>query len=251
MKAGIIKDLIDAIRDWVKGKLADITALFPSQASSSNQLADKAFVNSSVQTATANFRGVWNTWDDLPTDANVYPEDYAGNRTPTVNDYLVVKDASNIPSSSYIVGLSKSDPSENATVTIYVNNVTYTINKGIGEAGKAIIDGVLYLRYRGRYWWDIMSPLGIKQGNTKIAEANQWYNFGIYNWTGSFSYILGGESGLYSGTWRCKYTGLWSSVGKNGWLPEYQVNEKPMTAAQVEAINSGITAELVQKLIAL
>jgi hypothetical protein len=56
-----------------------------------NMLADKAFVNSSVQTATANFRGNWETFEAIPTDANLYPEDYAGNKIPTTNDYLVVE----------------------------------------------------------------------------------------------------------------------------------------------------------------
>lgn len=126
--------------------IAAINSLIPSATTTTNQLADKAFVNSSVQTATANFRGNWATWADVPTAASSYPEDYAGSKTPTVNDYLVVQDAS-------------------------------------GYTGQTL-----------------------------------------------------------SGTWRFKYSGTWSTDGKAGWLPEYQVNETPMTAAQLAAINSGITA---------
>lgn len=110
-----------------------------------NELADKAFVNSSVQTATANFRGNWATWALVPSTSADYPADYAGSKVPTVNDYLVVQDAS---------GLS--------------------------------------------------------------AEL--------------------------SGTWRFKYSGAWATDGKNGWRAEYQVNETPMTAAQLAAINSNVTA---------
>ena len=124
--------------------------LIPPQASSSNQLADKAFVNSSVQTATANFRGNWATWNDVPDQSEYYPVDYAGSKTPTVNDYLVVQDAS-------------------------------------GYVGTETLEG----------------------------------------------------------TWRFKYSGTWSADGKQGWLPEYQVNETPMTAAQLAAINSNITAAKV------
>lgn len=69
-----------------------ISKLIPIQANEENKLADKDFVNSSIQTETANFRGNWETWADVPTDADNYPEDYAGNKTPTVNDYMVVKD---------------------------------------------------------------------------------------------------------------------------------------------------------------
>jgi len=54
-------------------------------------LADKAFVNSSVQTATANFRGNWPTFEDVPSNANDYPEDYLGVKTPSTNDYMVVE----------------------------------------------------------------------------------------------------------------------------------------------------------------
>ena len=111
-------------------------------------MADKAFVNSSVQTATANFRGNWSTWADVPSVSSDYPEDYAGSKIPTVNDYLVVQDASDL-------------------------------------------------------------------------------------------------SSVYEGTWRFKYSGTWSTNGKNGWQPEYQVNETPMTAAQLAAINSNITAAKV------
>ena len=78
----------------IRGEISAIDGLIPNQASTSNQLADKAFVNSSVQTATANFRGNWTDWADVPTVATDYPADYAGNKTPTVNDYLVVQDAS-------------------------------------------------------------------------------------------------------------------------------------------------------------
>lgn len=132
----------------------ELSALVPPQASTSNQLADKAFVNSSVQTATANFRGNWPTWDTVPDplDVNLYPPDYTGSKVPTVNDYLVVQDASGYNSSQTFVG-----------------------------------------------------------------------------------------------TWRFKYSGTWSTDGKNGWLPEYQVNETPMTAAQLAAINSNITAAKVSQ----
>lgn len=133
----------------IRGEISGINDLIPNQASTSNQLADKNFVNSSVQTATANFRGNWDDWADVPTVATDYPVDYAGNKTPTVNDYLVVQDASD-----------------------------YTLE-------------------------------------------------------------------TLEGTWRFKYTGNWSVDGKAGWHPEYQVNETPLTAAQLAALNSGITDTLV------
>ena len=133
-------------------KINDIEDIIPSTATTTNELADKAFVNSTVQTATANFRGNWATWDDVPTNSADYPVDYAGSKVPTVNDYLVVSDASEF-------------------------------------AGRTL-----------------------------------------------------------QGTWRFKYSGVWPTDGKAGWLPEYQVNEEPLTMAQLDALNSGVTSELLTTL---
>ena len=140
----------------VEGDIVTINSKIPAQASADNKLADKAFVNSTVQTATANFRGNWENWEAVPTDTDDYPEDYAGSRTPTTNDYIAIRDASDYP----------------------------------------------------------------------VAE---------------------GEEPL-EGTWRFKYTGDWETNGKNGWRPEYQVNETPLTAAQLAALNSGITAQGLQQI---
>lgn len=58
----------------------DIEEKIPNQASASNQLADKDFVNSSIATNTANFRGTFNSVAEL--------EAYSGVKTP--NDYAFV-----------------------------------------------------------------------------------------------------------------------------------------------------------------
>lgn len=121
--------------------IAGVKGKIPAQASAVNKLADKAFVNSSVQTAAANFRGNWASKSAIPTDYTLYPADYAGNKKPTTNDYLVIQ----------------ADESQ---------------------------DG---------------------------------------------------------GTWRYKYTGDWDTDGINGWNVEYEVNETPLTAAQLAALNSGVT----------
>ena len=61
--------------------ISDINDKIPSQASSSNQLADKNFVNSSIATNTANFIGTFNSVAEL--------EAYSG--TLTNNDYAFVQ----------------------------------------------------------------------------------------------------------------------------------------------------------------
>ena len=127
------------------GEITSIKDLIPVTATADNQLADQGFVNSSIQTATAYFRGDWATWADVPSDPALYPADATGNRTPITNDYMVV-----------------------------------------------------------------------------IADEK-----------------------TNGGTWRYKYTGVWAEQGKDGWLEEYQVNETPLTAAQLAALNSGVTAQAV------
>ena len=71
--ASLISDGL-ASQSWVNGNFAGIgyearvqaiEALIPSQATSLNQLADKAFVNSSVATATAEYQGNYNSVSDL------------------------------------------------------------------------------------------------------------------------------------------------------------------------------------------
>ena len=53
-----------------------INSKIPAAATSTNQLADKDWVNSSIASNTATFRGTFETVDDLPTD-NVKDNDYA------------------------------------------------------------------------------------------------------------------------------------------------------------------------------
>lgn len=143
-----IQNTLSNVQDDIQNateQIADIQSVIPATANPENQLADQGFVNSSIQTATAYFRGDWATWADVPSDPSLYPVDATGNRTPTTNDYMVV-----------------------------------------------ITD----------------------------EQTN-------------------------GGTWRYKYTGLWSEQGKSGWQAEYQVNETPFTAAQNAALNSGVTAQAV------
>lgn len=140
----------------IRADISGIEELLPEQASQQNKLATEGFVNSSIQTNTAHFRGAWENWAAVPTDGEEYPADATGNHNPTNNDYLVVQDASDYP---------------------------------VEETAEALV-----------------------------------------------------------GTWRFKYTGAWETEGKDGWKPEYQVNEEPLTAAQIAALNSGITAAKVEKI---
>ena len=68
--------------------ISNIQDVIPTQATKTNQLADKSFVNSSIATSTADFIGTFNSLEDL--------ENYQG--TITNNDYafvIVIDDAGN------------------------------------------------------------------------------------------------------------------------------------------------------------
>lgn len=54
-------DQVKSITDPIESDVNDIQSLIPSEASSTNQLADKNFVNVSIETSTATFRGSFQT----------------------------------------------------------------------------------------------------------------------------------------------------------------------------------------------
>ena len=106
--------------DVIEGKI-------PAAASPSNQLADKSFVNSSIATATATYRGAYNLVSDLhltisATEADVATALAASIQTADNNDYCFVQ-----------VPVANDNPTEIARVDRYKYNGTawaleYTLN---------------------------------------------------------------------------------------------------------------------------
>ena len=79
------------IENTLKTWIAEIENLIPEEATSSNQLADKGFVNSSIATNTAVFRGTYETTSSLPaktTITDLRDNDYA---------FIVTTDANGNP----------------------------------------------------------------------------------------------------------------------------------------------------------
>lgn len=88
--------LVSQIVAWVRARIADVTALIPAQASTTNQLADKAFVNSSIATNTATFRGTFNLVSDLSLTTSATQEQIAAALDAAIigedrNDYAFVQ----------------------------------------------------------------------------------------------------------------------------------------------------------------
>lgn len=285
-------------RNWIEASSqADITAInqnistiegkIPATASTSNLLADRNFVTSSIQQSVASFRGSWKTYDDVPTSSSAYPVDFAGVTTPSVNDYLIVQDASDYfvsnsknlftPSNESFIAVStlQEDGSYNivpaSAIGIWSNkyipivcepNTVYTISieyKTLDSAlgiGFVYSDGTFSIGNRGGgddSWHTSQCTSTVDKTVVGFAFA---YNaasssFDVKNIQvekGSIATPYEPAGGYYlEGTWRFKYVGTWNTDGKTGWKNEYQINEKPLTDEQVDALNSGINATLVSQ----
>ncbi len=85
-----------AVKTYVDGEVKDIEDLIPSQATDQNQLADKDFVNSSIATATATFKGTFNLVSDLSLTISATNSQIASKLASTIsgednNDYAFVQ----------------------------------------------------------------------------------------------------------------------------------------------------------------
>lgn len=130
----------DADMTAAEGKIEAIEGKIPTEASPTNQLADKSFVNSSISTNTATFRGT--SAKGLTEEAFL---DWANGLTKTNNDYVfwdTTDSASNPIFKRY---------KYNGTAWVYeytLNNSSFTaaqwaaVNSGLAAADKTKLDGI-------------------------------------------------------------------------------------------------------------
>lgn len=95
---------LSAATETVKSTVSAIENKIPNEASETNQLADKEYVNNLISKSSSYFRGSWANWTSVPTDSNEYPEDTNGNRAPKLGDYMVIEDASDYTIESGLTG---------------------------------------------------------------------------------------------------------------------------------------------------
>lgn len=165
------------------------------------------------------FRGNWNTWDSVPTEATLYPADYKGNKTPTNGDFLILKDAS---------GYVDDFPIEASIVTYggggWATYFHITIDgetKSIQAPGTFTYSNGVVITAGGSTW------------GGRIIQINRNFKIGSTIYPKDTNYDLKGNitsmkiasenPTVYQGSWRFAYNGVWSSVGKNGWKPQYQI----------------------------
>lgn len=98
-KAATVKSITDRITaldiPGIKSKISNIENIIPAEATESNKLADKDFVNSSIATATANFKGTFNVVTALgltlaATETQIATALATKITNPTPNDYAYV-----------------------------------------------------------------------------------------------------------------------------------------------------------------
>lgn len=224
-------------------EISTINSKIPAQATTQNQLADKNFVNATIATNSANFRGNWATWEYVPTQADQYPEDYVGSRTPTNNDYMVVSDASDYISSelSPIIHVETVSTDGNDAVIKITDLLTanvYEFHHRTTQTKTQIGETGFYVRYITPMW-HITSDIPFTVDGIAYLVGSEWtWNYGIVIDKTAEGYPV------YSGTWRFIYVGTWATDGKSGWHPTYQIGTA-FTQEQQAAIDSGITKNMV------
>lgn len=149
----------------IRSSISDIEDLIPTQASTSNQLADKSFVNSSISTSTSNFIGTFTSLTDL--------QNYSG--TVTTNDYAFVEglDSNNNPQYNRY--------KYNGTQWIFeytLNNSSFTssqwnaINSGITSSDVTAISDKYVKPSGGIPSTDMTSEVQTTLGNVSTISTN-------------------------------------------------------------------------------
>ena len=179
------------------------------------------------------FRGKWATWTSVPTDTSRYPEDYNHNRIPTENDYMVVTNASDYTAEGmeikiYWDGWVTHKFSVNDSALVYMAGVSTWTPFNLEN------DVIIYIKdFEPSY-----GHFGIKCNVDMLVDGSVVPAGNIVPFVESeaprtvYYHVAGGAT--LSGTWRFAYHGVWSSIGKNGWLPEYQLEEVLPIATDTE-----------------
>ncbi len=134
------KGFIDKVDD-IEASLSSVQELIPNTATSENQLADKEFVNSSITTNTATFKGTFETADDLPT-TDVKANDYAfviATDSTGNPEYQRYKYSNNAWAFEYTLNNSSFTAEQWAAIT---SGITSTKITSLEDADKSLTDKI-------------------------------------------------------------------------------------------------------------
>ena len=134
------KGFIGKVND-IEASLSSVQELIPNTATSENQLADKEFVNSSITTNTATFKGTFETSDDLPT-TDVKANDYAfviATDSTGNPEYQRYKYSNNAWAFEYTLNNSSFTAEQWAAIT---SGITSTKITSLEDADKSLTDKI-------------------------------------------------------------------------------------------------------------
>ena len=189
----------------------------------------------SSTTSESYFRGKFSTWDLVPTDYRSYYPDYTGSTKPTRTDYMVIEDPSGYVKPGTPIQIYNEPMSGGTAFARFVfgaTDVTLNHNEVSQRGAEGIIIGTngnqLRITYASEVWYltSLDVPV-IVDGITKpINEiALQWHYERPSQETLYKEINFTGQGG-YEGTWRFSYqSNDWDTSGKNGWEPEYQIED--------------------------
>jgi hypothetical protein len=207
--------------------ISTINGKIPSQASSSNQLADKSFVNSSIATNTANFIGTFNSVAEL--------EAYSG--TLTNNDYAFVVTTDSAGNTLY--DRYKYNGSE-WLFEYELNNSSFTaaqwsaINSGITSSDVALIGTALQPN-------DNISEL---TNNAGYITSSALSGYATETWVGQQGYITGITSSDV--TTALGYT-PYNATNPNGYITSSALTPYVLSSSLATVATSGSYDDLTDK----
>ena len=181
------------------------------------------------------FRGKFSTWGTVPTDYRNYYPDYTGSTKPTRTDYMVVEDPSSYVKPGMPIKLYNEPSGSSVAYARFVFGVTDVTLSHV-EVQNSMPAGIILgtagsqikVTYNTPLWKitpldvpiivdGVEKPVGEVAFSWSYAYPSQETLIKELNFTGQ---------GGYKGTWRFSYqSDDWDTSGKNGWEPEYQIED--------------------------
>ena len=170
-------------------------------------------------------RGTFNSWADIPNAATGYLSDSYGSYTPKENDYIIVSDASGVPSYEGIIKIDVKSNSYaaywNGYCRTYIDNTNYGCSGTVFNGKLTIVDDI-WQGYYSTHWKS--NVVDIMYKGTKYTVGNYFLDLmHLPESTGTYyAKFINGYP--YTGTWRLRYVGNWADFGRGGWIPEKRLD---------------------------
>ena len=173
-------------------------------------------------------RGIFNTWNDVPTQTQYYQQDSNEQQTPLIGDYITIIDSSNYPSETLTIKAYSGK-----VVFTYHNQEETALMKNIPTNTDAyFLSGLVSVNRSEGYGSSGCTIRVFRNGLKKASNSNTttqitsgdnvspWRNADL----GSGGVVVVGfTEGNFTGTWRYVYDGDWDIDNVAGWKPVAQI----------------------------